>query len=254
MAFLDYSIEKNSAIPLYFQLKQIILSEIKNGSLKSNDRLPIEKDFCDMYDLSRTTVRQAFTELVSEGHLYKEKNRGVFVATPRAKIDSIYSTHYYNEEAKASGFTPSYKITEMQIVPAPADVAKSLQIKAGEDVIHIEKLCYANDALVSISDYYFLYPLCAVVMDQDTYRKHSAYDLLNENAETRISHIEKTLCAYSANEDEAMAFHIPIGAPMILADDIGYSVVSGLPISFEHVRLVGSRTYITWEFQMNSRA
>jgi len=250
MSFSDHLIDKNSAIPLYFQLKQIILAEIKSGALKSNERLPVENDFCDLYAISRTTVRQAITELVSEGHLYKEKNRGVFVATPRAKIDSIYSTHYYNEEAKISGIAPAYKINSMEVVPATPEVAKALQIKPEERVIYLEKWCYANDVLVSISDYYFIYPLCSAVMDRDVYRKVSAYELLNESAETRISHIEKTVSAYAANADEAMTFHIPIGSPMILADDIGYSVASGLPLSFEHVRLVGSRTYITWQFQM----
>ncbi len=252
MSFTDHAIDKNSPIPLYYQLKQIILAEVKAGSLKSNDRLPVEFDLCNMYGLSRTTVRQAISELVSEGYLYKEKNRGVFVAMPRAKVDSIYSTHYFNESAKAAGFTPSYRFVVSEVIPADAAAAKALQIKPGTDVIHMEKWCYANDILVAINEYYFIYPLCSCVMDEKAYRKFSAYELLNQHPETHISHISKTVSAYGADAEEAKTFGIPEGAAMFLADDIGYSQRTGLPISYEHVRLVGSRTYVTWEFQMKN--
>ena len=252
MSFTDHTIDKNSPIPLYYQLKQIILAEVKAGNLKSNDRLPVEFDLCDMFGLSRTTVRQAISELVSEGYLYKEKNRGVFVAMPRAKVDSIYSTHYFNESAKAAGFTPSCRISAMQVIPANATVAKALQLKPGTDVIYVEKWCYANDILVAINEYYFVHPLCSSVMDEKAYRKFSAYELLNQNAETYIGHISKTVSAYSASAEEARIFNIPEGAAMFLADDIGYAQRTGLPISYEHVRLVGSRTHVTWEFQMKN--
>lgn len=249
MPFVDYSVDKNSAIPLYFQFKQIILSEIKLGNLKTNDRLPVESDLCRLYSLSRTTVRQAVSELVADGFLYKEKNRGVFVSTPRAKVDSIYSTHYFNEEAKLSGFTPSCKINSLEIIPANADAAKALQVKEGEDVIYIEKWCYANDVLVGISEYYFISPLCACVMSRDAYRTDSAYELLNKQPATRISHISKKVTTYNVDQEEAKVFNIAIGSAMILADDIAYALNTGLPIAYEHVRLVGSRTYITWEFR-----
>ena len=252
MSFTDHAIDKNSPLPLYYQLKQIILAEVKAGNLKSNDRLPVEFDLCDMYGLSRTTVRQAISELVSEGYLYKEKNRGVFVAMPRAKVDSIYSTHYFNESAKAAGFNPSCRISAMQVIPANATVAKALQLKPGTDVIYVEKWCYANDILVAINEYYFVHPLCSSVMDEKAYRKFSAYELLNQNAETYIGHISKTVSAYSASAEEARIFDIPEGAAMFLADDIGYAQRTGLPISYEHVRLVGSRTHVTWEFQMKN--
>jgi len=248
VAFSNLVIDKNSPIPLYFQLKKIILTELKSGTLKTNDKLPTEAELCDMYDLSRTTVRQAISELVTSGHLFKEKNRGVYVAAPRAKIDSLYAAHYFNEEAKNSGLTPSCKVPVMELVPAPEEAAKALQIKPGEEVIHIEKWCYANDILFSLSDYYFISPLCSCVMDEKAYRRHSAYELLNCNPDTKIGRIAKTITAYNASPEEAKLFNIAIGTSIIQADDIGYAANTGFPISYEHVLMVGSRTYITWDF------
>lgn len=251
MAFSNHTVDKNSPIPLYFQLKQIILAELKSGALQTNDKLPTEAELCEIYGLSRTTVRQAVSELVTSGHLFKEKNRGVFVAAPRAKVDSLYATHYYNEEAKAAGFTPACKINTMDFIPATEKVAKALQLKVGDEVIYLEKWCYANETLVSISDYYFVSPLCTCVMEESAYRHHSAYELLNAQPNTKIGRISKTITAYNAAPEEAKRFNIAIGSALILSEDIGYALNTGIPISYEHVCLVGSRTYITWDFSGN---
>ena len=38
-----------------------------------------------MFDVSRMTVRQSITNLVTEGLLYREKGRGTFVAAPKVE-------------------------------------------------------------------------------------------------------------------------------------------------------------------------
>jgi GntR family transcriptional regulator len=64
-------LNKAVPIPLYFQLKEAILNEMKNGTYRSDDLIPTEKELSDMFQISRTTVRQAITELVQEGWLYR---------------------------------------------------------------------------------------------------------------------------------------------------------------------------------------
>ena len=68
MEFQNHSINKDIPIPLYYQVKQIILDEINNEGVKAGDAIPTEKTFCDIYGISRTTIRQAISELVNEGY------------------------------------------------------------------------------------------------------------------------------------------------------------------------------------------
>ena len=49
----------NSKSPLYYQLAEIIIAEIKDKNLKENDRILTEREYCEKYNLSRATVRQA---------------------------------------------------------------------------------------------------------------------------------------------------------------------------------------------------
>ena len=80
-------IDKNTPIPLYFQLKSLLLAEIEDGTYLADSLIPTEKELCDMFHISRTTVRQALAELVQEGYLYRVKSKGTFVARPKIRQD-----------------------------------------------------------------------------------------------------------------------------------------------------------------------
>ncbi|NLI89852.1 MAG: GntR family transcriptional regulator, partial [Epulopiscium sp.] len=66
--------------PLYMQIKNYILEEINNGKFKPGDKLPSEKDFTDLFEVSRVTVRSALAELQSEGVISRISGRGTFVS------------------------------------------------------------------------------------------------------------------------------------------------------------------------------
>lgn len=72
-------IDKNSPIPIYHQLKEIIKKKIESEEYKPGDRIPTEQDLCDTFDISRTPVRQALSELVNENLLNRKRGRGTFI-------------------------------------------------------------------------------------------------------------------------------------------------------------------------------
>ena len=69
MSLLKTSLKKDSPLPLYYQLKEIILNEITEGKLIVGDALPTENEWMNAYKISRATVRQAMSELVNEAYL-----------------------------------------------------------------------------------------------------------------------------------------------------------------------------------------
>lgn len=80
-------INKYSNVPLYSQLKQLIIQKIESGEYPGDSKIPSEQELCEQYDISRPTVRQAISELTSNGYLYKEKGKGTFVARSKSKVD-----------------------------------------------------------------------------------------------------------------------------------------------------------------------
>ncbi len=73
-------IDPRQPIPLYFQLKTLLLEEILSGHYGSPDhRLPTEHELCERYKLSRTPVSRALSELADEGVILRHRRRGSFV-------------------------------------------------------------------------------------------------------------------------------------------------------------------------------
>ena len=103
-------IDRNTPVPLYYQLKLIILNMVNNGQLKAGDAIPSEKELGKKYNLSRITVRSAIQELVQEGYLVKKRGVGTFVAGPKIRrgidrlnsfsadmITQVISQNYFDE-------------------------------------------------------------------------------------------------------------------------------------------------------------
>lgn len=72
-------LDKHSSVPLYAQLRELIIDRIADGRYPEGGRIPSEMQFCKELDLSRPTVRQAISELVNDGVLEIQKGRGTFV-------------------------------------------------------------------------------------------------------------------------------------------------------------------------------
>lgn len=73
------SIEKNSSTPIYIQLKNILKLSIMTGKIGENEMIPSETQLAEHYQITRTTVRRAISELVNENILRKEHGKGSFV-------------------------------------------------------------------------------------------------------------------------------------------------------------------------------
>lgn len=66
-------INKSSSIPLYYQIKEIIKEKIISKEWKTGNAIPSEKKLCELFSVSRLTVRQGIQELVDEGYTWQKK-------------------------------------------------------------------------------------------------------------------------------------------------------------------------------------
>ncbi|HOU14781.1 MAG TPA: extracellular solute-binding protein [Anaerolineae bacterium] len=73
-------VDRNSPVPIYYQLKLHFKQQMEANILRPGDRLPTEMELCSLYDVSRAPIRQALTELAREGFLYRRAGQGTFVA------------------------------------------------------------------------------------------------------------------------------------------------------------------------------
>lgn len=77
---MNIFIDKKSEVPLYIQVKNQIMNEIKNGNIKIGDKMPTERELAQQLKTSRNTISTAYNLLESEGVLVSYQGKGTFVA------------------------------------------------------------------------------------------------------------------------------------------------------------------------------
>ena len=136
-------IERESPIPLYFQLKQLLAERIKSGEWQPGTMLPTEEQLQEQYGLSRTTVRQAMKEMEFEGKITRHRGRGTFVSKPKISHspDPRFNlTAYLTQQ----GMQPGWRVIAAEWVPAKAGEAERLAIDVGVELFRLRRLRLAN--------------------------------------------------------------------------------------------------------------
>lgn len=239
MAKMDIQLDKSIPIPLYYQLKEEILNNIKSGAYEQGSMVPREQDLCDGLGISRTTVRQAITELVHEGWLYRVKSKGTFVSKPKLSQDFIKKLEPFNEQIRRMNMVPSTRIVELQVIPASRLVAEKLKIPEGTQVIYLYRVRYADaEALVTIKTY-LPYEQCGFVMQHDLERE-SLYEILSQSEKTRVCTAHRVIEAVEAEAEDGLYMDISPGKPIHLFSTEGYNSFEE-PIEFSIARYRGDR-------------
>jgi GntR family transcriptional regulator len=139
--------------PLYYQLKNILKSKILSNELKGHERLPSEAELCVEYNVSRATVRQALSELMKDGLIYRDRGRGTFV-TEGAGLKRL-SLKGTIENLIAAGEGTRIKVLDYKEVTPPPSVSKVLQLGMAQKVFQLEILRFISKGPFGYSFIYF---------------------------------------------------------------------------------------------------
>lgn len=77
---MEIKVEK-SAMPIYKQVKQQIITNILNGNVKEDEQLPSIRQLAHDLKISSMTTQKAYNELSDEGFIVSVTGKGHFVAS-----------------------------------------------------------------------------------------------------------------------------------------------------------------------------
>ena len=125
--------------PKYVLVKEEIKRKILSKEWTNGSRIPVESEFCDMFGVSRITVRKALEELQAEGYLKKIQGKGTFGRSElvEQRLSKFYS---FGEELRRKGMAESARILELTQIQADEDLAAHLQIVVGAPVYRIYRV------------------------------------------------------------------------------------------------------------------
>jgi GntR family transcriptional regulator len=137
--------------PLYQQLLAPLLRRIESGELTAGRRLPTEAQLMREHGVSRTTARRALDELRDRGLVSREAGRGTFVASASICVDLPYLWTVASS-IEAVGHTPGARLLVRERHSAGEAVAGRLGIAPRDPVLHVRRLCTADDQPVVVLD------------------------------------------------------------------------------------------------------
>lgn len=214
-------IDRDSPVPFYFQLKKLLADEITSGRWGPGDRLPSEHAICSHFDISRTTVRQAFAELESEQMVRREKGRGAFVAEQRPPRWLVQSSHGFFDEATRTGHKVTSRVLRGEVGPLPHWAVDALQLTPGSEGLILERLRSLDNQLVTYTISYMLAELADAVLTADL-EMGSVYRILEERRGVTVAGGRNTVEALVAQGELASLLEVEQGAPLLFTEGVAW--------------------------------
>lgn len=208
---LDRPLDRNSPVPLYFQIAESLKRAITEGRLKPGDRLDNELELTQQLGVSRPTVRQAVQRLVDDGLVVRRRGLGTVVVTPRI-LRSVALTSLYDDLA-AIGRHPETKVLSVTENAADDEMASVLALPPGGKVLVVERLRLADGSPLALMHNY----LPAGLLHGDpvgSLAKAGLYELLRDQG-IQLQAGEQVIGARRATAHEAKALDAASGATVL---------------------------------------
>jgi DNA-binding GntR family transcriptional regulator len=234
-------LDRNSPIPLYFQIAENLKQAIEEGTLKPGDRLDNELELTERLGVSRPTVRQAVQRLVEQGLVVRRRGLGTVVVAPRI-LRSVALTSLY-DDLSANGRHPATTVLAVREVEADDELASVLALAAGAAVLSVERLRLADGIPLALM-HNFLPARLLKGRPEDLLEKTGLYDLLRSQG-VRLQAGTQVIGARRATAHEAKLLQAPRAATVLTMTRTTFDV-EGNPV--EH----GSHAYLAdrYSFKM----
>jgi GntR family transcriptional regulator len=216
-AALPIRVDRNSPVPLYFQVAQHLEQMIESGELPMGTRLENEIDLADQLGLSRQTMRRAIEYLVGRGLLLRK--RGIGTQVVHAKVTrEVELTSLYDDLAK-TGRAPSTTVVSFGTEPAPDALAAELGLAAGTPVYVFERLRFAGAEPLALMRNHV--PEHLMRLSAADLEAQGLYNLFRANGiSMRIA--KQSIGARAATAAEARALGERKGAPLLTMERSAY--------------------------------
>jgi DNA-binding GntR family transcriptional regulator len=223
-------LDRESPVPLYFQLAQHLEADIRSGALKSGDRLENEVKIAEDLGLSRPTVRAAFRYLVERELVLRRQGHGTIVTAEKVnrpvKLSSLF------DDLAATGKRPTTKVVHNELVKASDLVKGALGLGDDRLVTYLERLRYGDEEPIALMHNY--YPSSQVTFSTELLEEHGFYELLRASGIYPARAVQR-ISAKNASSVEARMLNEPKGTALLTMERTTYDN-QGVAIEFaQHV-------------------
>lgn len=204
--------------PLYLRVKADLLTRIDEGEWTSNDYLPSEQALIDYYRVSRTTVRKAISDLVSQGVLLIERGNGTKLAPRLTCVESMLSfTDMMHADQRKAGIAD----TTVTLQVPDVTIAEILHLHPTESALHFRRVHTADDQPISVSQSWLDQSLFAALSLESLSKQESLYAHLASLGRP-ISVVSDSFSVEAIDGQDAHDLDLDDGSPVLTIHRCGY--------------------------------
>jgi len=202
--------------PLYHQLKNILRSRILSNELKGNQRLPTEAELCAEYNVSRITVRQALSELMKEGLIYRDRGRGTFVTESSELKRPELKGSIENLIAAAKG-TRTRVLSYKEVLPPPR-IGRVFQLKKTETVFQLQLVRFMSKGPFGYSIIYLSHDLGKIVSPDELNGTTEIITFVEEKLKTKAHRAKQAIDVGMADKVVAESLSVKLKSPLLVIE------------------------------------
>jgi GntR family transcriptional regulator len=195
------------------QVYERLLADIEGGVYPVDSKIPSERELQQQYGVSRSTIREAVSQLVAAGLLRRHQGLGTFVQAPRI-IEPIGAITSFAEQVRARGMAHEASILSCTEVVPPRHIQMRLKLGTEQATTCLVRLRRADGVVVMLSKDYV--PVSAAPdLCQGTLVDDSLYRGLEEHYGIHLQSAEEEVEAIIPSRKEARLLEMPSGAPVL---------------------------------------
>ncbi|MET0935252.1 MAG: GntR family transcriptional regulator [Luteibacter sp.] len=205
--------------PLYLQIKSLITKGLQAGEWKPGEAIPSEGELARRFGVSQGTVRKAVDEMAADNLLVRRQGKGTFVSTHH----EARAQYRFLRLAADDGSEQPYesRVLECRRMRAPADIARGLQLKAGDSVVAIRRVLSFDRVPTVLDDIWLNGTVFRGLTAERIAAYHGPlYGLFESEFATPMTRAEEKIRAVAADGVAARILKVAAGSPLLSVERI----------------------------------
>jgi len=214
--FSSIRLDKDSPNPIYLQIAEGVGELLRSGVLPAGCVLPPERALCELFGISRMTLRQAMGLLDREGLIESRRGLGT-VVTPTRLRKQQQELKSFSEEIRDRGGRPESRLLSLELaVPGEAE-RDFFELTEQQKVYEIQRLRLKDGEPLALEFVRIPERLCPGLQRFDV-AKNSLYQILEESYGLRLENCVEEISAEAPTPKLRRLLALPKNAAVLIVN------------------------------------